>query len=65
MLKIERLMSINGIILMVFQNCPESWLFAILGRDGQIYMDGKRFDSVAAAEQEGRSWVKELSVNVL
>ena len=64
MLKIEILVLIEDIHLMVFQERLYSWQFAILAPDGKIYLDGQRFHSIAAAEQEGREWVKELSINI-
>ncbi len=56
--KIETLVSINGIVLMVFYTKAYSWQFAFINKNGTVYRDNSIFDSASGAEREGREWVR-------
>ena len=50
--KIETLVSINGIVLMVFYTKAYSWQFAFINKDGTVYRGNSVFYSASGAERQ-------------
>ncbi|OKH31307.1 hypothetical protein NIES2101_41625 [Calothrix sp. HK-06] len=57
---IETVTSINGYMLMVFNNRAHSWQFRILSKEGAVYGEKKTYYSARAAENTGRKWLEQL-----
>lgn len=57
---VQQVISINQYILMVFYTSGHSWQFRVISPEGCVYGERKTYYSAQAAENAGRTWLKQL-----
>jgi hypothetical protein len=58
-LKVDRVLFINGSVLIVFYTPGQCWQFRIISRTGGIFGEQKIYYTSAAALKTGLEWLRE------